>query len=60
MIPAAAAMRPSDMEPAMVYFSRFGICKSQTMIQGKMAKKKSTRMVLMQRMYEVGRVSIGQ
>ena len=51
---------PRDMEPAIVYFSRLGMCKSQTMIQGKMAKKKSTRIVDTQRMYEVGRVSMGQ
>jgi hypothetical protein len=29
----------------MVYFSRCGMLRGQTMIQGKMAKKKSTKMV---------------
>jgi hypothetical protein len=74
-----AHIRPRLILPAMVYFSRWGICRGQTIIQGKMAKKKSTRIVetgdwsksalattsglgdnALQRMYDVGRVSMGQ
>jgi hypothetical protein len=40
-----AYIRPRLILPAMVNFSRCGMLSGMTMIQGKMAKKKSTRMV---------------
>lgn len=40
-----AYINPRLILPAMVYFSRCGMLSGHTMIQGKMAKKKSTKMV---------------